>query len=228
MICIYVHVYNIMIMTYSLAANLSIKKLHRPRPSSSLAAATFRPMVGSLAVINSWVMILGQFKSGKLYINIISIYLFLYFKWNHNGHQFCELILIKQRSLDGKGWFDWRKLFKIIFVNGGSKRNLLGTAMIVDAFLETVRTSTHLVEFDHFKHGNCAYSSLVTRWFDSSRCHWNNACSDEKFAQSFVSKEAHVGSDGWYMFVVCTDVSFHIYKDFFSAKECKGCRWHVR
>ena len=151
-----------------------------------------------------------------------SIYLFIYFKWNHNGHQFCELILIKQRSLDGKGWFDWRKLFKFVFVNGGSKRNLLGTAMIVDAFLETVRTSTHLVEFDHFKHGNCAYSSLVTRWFDSSRCHWNNPCSDEKFAQSFVSKEAYVGSDGWYMFVVCTDVSFHIYKGFFQQRNAKG------
>ena len=146
-ISIYVHAYSIMIMTYSHATNLSIKKLHHPRPSSSFAASTFRPIVRSLAVINSWVMILG----GNFHnIYLISLPISIYFNPNHHGHQSWGLILIKQGSLDGKGWFEWRKLFRVPFVDGGSKCTLLGEAMSVDAFLRTVRTGTRwtrLVEF---------------------------------------------------------------------------------
>ena len=134
-------------MTCSHSANLSIKKLHHPRPSSSFAAATFRPIVRSLAVINSWVMMLG----GNFHnIYLISLPISIYFNRNHHGHQSWGLILIKQGSLDGKGWFEWRKLFRVPFVDGGSKCTLLGEAMSVDAFLGTVRTGTRwarLVEF---------------------------------------------------------------------------------
>ena len=202
-------------MTYSHATNLSIKKLHHPRPSSSFAAATFRPIVRSLAVINSWVMILG----GNFHnIYLISLPISIYFNPNHHGHQSWGLILIKQGSLDGKGWFEWRKLFRVPFVDGGSKCTLLGEAMSVDAFLRTVRTGDTMDTFGriyYFKHENWVCASWGPWCFDSSRCHWNDPCSDEKFAQSFVSKEARVGSAGWWKFVVCTDVSFRIYKQIY-------------
>lgn len=94
-----------------------------------------------------WLEIYTQY---LLYLPYIST-CYIYFNQNHK-----KVTSSEGWSLSNKGhWiakdrFEWRKLFRVHFVDGGSKCTLLGEAMSVDAFLGTPRTGTRwtrLVEF---------------------------------------------------------------------------------